>query len=211
MIPVPSGSRSSWRTGGGLTISKARKSTKPARKVFHARGAAIRAMVCPATSSITTNCGSLTPEALATWVAAGIPINVTSRARAIATGVRDVAGSADAKAVQSTTAAAEPQVPGPGCRRPTPKNVAISFAQRGPRGSDEVFTALASGSSAMFTTRPQCLRHSARESIPRHLLPGMKSHTPRLPTFPDRSDGSGRCRRESPAQCSSQLFCRLGK
>ncbi len=36
---------------------------------------------CPATSSITTNCGSLMPEARATWVAAGIPTRMAARAR----------------------------------------------------------------------------------------------------------------------------------
>ena len=39
-------------------ISKTRKSIKPTRKVFHVSGTAIRAMSCPATSSMTTNCGS---------------------------------------------------------------------------------------------------------------------------------------------------------
>ena len=54
-IPVPSGSLSSCRTGGGLMISKTLKSIKPARKDFHARGTAISAISCPATSSMTTN------------------------------------------------------------------------------------------------------------------------------------------------------------
>ena len=69
-------------------MSKALKSIKPAAKVFHVRGTAIKAISCPATSSMTTNCGSLVPEARATCVAAGMPIRVTKIARAMTTGVR---------------------------------------------------------------------------------------------------------------------------
>lgn len=69
-------------------MSKARKSIKPVRKVFHARGTAMSAINCPATSSITTICGSLLPKARDTRVAAGIPIAMTNTANPIATGVR---------------------------------------------------------------------------------------------------------------------------
>ena len=65
-MPVPSGIASNWRTGGGFTMSKARKIIKAAAKDFHARGTAIRATSWPATSSITTNCGSLAPSPRAT-------------------------------------------------------------------------------------------------------------------------------------------------
>lgn len=133
-IPVPSGSCSSWRTGGGLMMSNTLKSIKPARKVFHARGAANKAMSCPATSSITTNCGSLRPEARETCVAAGIPISVTRMASAMTTGSRRFVGNAQAIAAQRRTVAADPQVPGPGCSCPMPKNVAVSVAQSGAGG-----------------------------------------------------------------------------
>src|SRR6478672_3184050 len=49
-IPVPSGSFSSCRTGGGFTISKPRKSIKPTAAVFHVTGASSRVIHCPATS-----------------------------------------------------------------------------------------------------------------------------------------------------------------
>jgi len=42
---------------GGLMISKARKSIKPASRLFHESGTAISAVSCPATSSITTKLG----------------------------------------------------------------------------------------------------------------------------------------------------------
>jgi hypothetical protein len=48
-IPVPSGRRSSWRTGAGLMMSKALKSIKPVRKDCHVNGTAISAMSCPPT------------------------------------------------------------------------------------------------------------------------------------------------------------------
>jgi hypothetical protein len=140
-IPVPSGSFSSCRTGGGLTISNALKSIRPAGKVFHASGTAISAINCPATSSITTNCGSLVADARATRVAAGIPISVTSTARTIATGVRSEVGSSCATAAQSTTVAADPHVPGPGRSRPIPKKVATSVAHSAARGRDAPATA----------------------------------------------------------------------
>src|SRR5580693_8371013 len=146
-IPVPSGSFSSCRTGGGLTMSNALKSIRLARKVFHASGTAISAISCPATSSMTTNCGSFAADARATRVAAGMPTSATRTARAMATGVRSEGVRPYAMAAQITTVAAEAQVPGPGCRRPIPKKVATVVAQSGARG-------VASG----FTPRPRRLR-----------------------------------------------------
>jgi hypothetical protein len=133
-IPVPSGSRSSCRIGGGFMISKALKSIKPARKVFHTRGTAISAISCPATSSITMNFGSLVADARATRVAAGMPIRVTSTAAEMATEVRSEGGMRWAAAAQIITVVAEPQVPGPGRRWPIPQKVAIRVAQSGARG-----------------------------------------------------------------------------
>jgi hypothetical protein len=140
-IPAPSGSFSSCRTGGGLTISKALKSIRPARKVFHARGTAIRAIIWPATSSMTTNCGSLMADARATRVAAGIPITVTNAAMAMAIGVRKDAVSVCATAAQIATVAADAQVPGPGRTRPIPQKVASSVAHCGAHGRDAPATA----------------------------------------------------------------------
>src|SRR5580658_2429471 len=141
MIPVPSGSLSSCRTGGGLTMSNALKSIRLARKVFHARGTAIRAISWPATSSMTTNWGSLTPDARATRVAAGIPTSVTRAAMAITTGVRTDGVNWCAMTAQITTVAVDAQVPGAGGRRPMPKKVATSDAQSGARGRDATASA----------------------------------------------------------------------
>ena len=74
-------------------ISKARKNIKPASKLFHESGTAISAMSCPATSSITTNWGSFSPDARATRVAAGMPIDVIRTASAMANGVRRDSGT----------------------------------------------------------------------------------------------------------------------
>ena len=74
-------------------MSKALKSIKPARKVFHVNGTAIKAMSCPATSSMTTNWGSFFPEARQTWVAAEIPMTMTRTARAITSAVRSFDGT----------------------------------------------------------------------------------------------------------------------
>ncbi len=88
MMPHPPGSFSSWRTGKGFQISNKRKSTNPSKQIFPVheaqreensvgrkihvlcqmrqrngnQAAAINVRCCPATSSITTNCGSFIPE-----------------------------------------------------------------------------------------------------------------------------------------------------
>src|SRR6266705_5591200 len=84
-----------------------------------------------ATSSITTNCGSFRPDARDTRVAAGIPMSTDMRARTLAAAGCEVAEIECATIAQSRTVAAEPQLPGPGRRRPTPKKVAITVAQSG--------------------------------------------------------------------------------
>jgi hypothetical protein len=136
MMPVPSGSRSNSRIGKGLRISKTRKSIRPTRNVFHDRGTAINETSWPATSSMTTNCGSLMPVARTTRVEAGMPMSVTTKTAMIVARVRLPTGmsedvDADNTAPHRTMVAIEAQVPGPGLRRPMPKKVATSVAQRG--------------------------------------------------------------------------------
>src|ERR1019366_1346596 len=64
-----------------------------------ARGTAMSVTSCPATSSMTTNCGSFKPDARATSVAAGIPMRVTAAAATIvaqarlATGIQELANA----------------------------------------------------------------------------------------------------------------------
>lgn len=179
-IPVPSGSLSNCRTGGGFTISNARKSIKPARKVFHASGTAMSAINCPATSSITTICGSFLPDACETRVAAGIPTAMTTTAKASAATVRRFGGSQWHTAPQSTTVAADPHVPGPGFSRPIPKKVAIAVAQSGAAlwdksaefERDEAIAGCApelrSESAAWLTACPRALPECFREFLPLH-------------------------------------------
>jgi hypothetical protein len=162
-IPTPSGSFSSCRTGGGFTISKARKSIKPVRKVFHANGTPIRAMSWPATSSMTTDWGSFLPDARDTRVAAGMPMPAAKTASASTVPVRKLGGRLRETAAQSKTAAADPQVPGPGFSRPTPKKVAIAAAQSGAVALFVVAIvcgtpALRSSSGALLTACPHSLR-----------------------------------------------------
>ena len=133
-MPVPSGSRSNRRIGNGFRISKTRKSIRPARNVFHAKGTAMRVTSCPATSSMTTNWGSSTPATRATRVAAGMPMSVTKAAATMVAQVRLAAGMWELANHQTMTVATDPQVPGPGLRRPAPKKVATSVAQSGARG-----------------------------------------------------------------------------
>src|SRR5215472_15498670 len=130
-IPIPSGSRSSCRTGYGFTISKARKSIKPAKKDFQERGAPRSVTSWPAVSSITTNCGSLIPEARATEVAAGMPRATVKTARKRLAGKIHAAGSKWETTAQRIRVASDPHVPGPGFKRPAPKKVATRVAQRG--------------------------------------------------------------------------------
>ena len=117
--------------GGGFTISNALKSIKPASSGFQSKGQAMSVTSWPATSSITTCEGSSLPQPRASRVAAGMPTAVaTTMSRRIA-GNCHTAGRCDARSHQRKPAASEPHVPGPGFRRPAPKNVATSVAHRG--------------------------------------------------------------------------------
>ena len=122
-------------------MSKTRKSIRPTRNVFQASGTAMSATSWPATSSITTNCGSFAPDARSTCVAAGIPIRVTSAAAMIVAQVRASGGMRELISAQTITVATDPQVPGPGWRRPAPNNVATRVAHTGARGRDAPATA----------------------------------------------------------------------
>src|SRR5208282_3196668 len=160
-MPVPSGSRSSRRIGNGFQISKTRKSIRPTRKVFQASGTAMSVTNWPATSSMTTNCGSFRPEVRATSVAAGIPMRVTAAAATMVAEVRLATGIRELANAHTITVANDPQVPGPGWRRPAPKKVATSVAQSGARGRDAPATAggtpallsLGAGEGLDFTAR----------------------------------------------------------
>ena len=118
-------------------MSNPRKSIKPARSDFHDKAAPVRAMSWPATSSITTNCGSFALAARATTVAAGMPSKTAARARASAAPPRLPGAIEAATPYQSATVTADAQVPGPGPSRPTPKKVAIRLAQTGGGATEE--------------------------------------------------------------------------
>src|ERR1035437_8222020 len=122
--------------GNGFQISKTRKSIRPARNVFQPSGTARSVTSCPATSSMTTNCGSFKPEERATRVAAGIPMRVTAAAAMMVAQTRSATGIRKLANAHRITVANDPQVPGPGLRRPAPKNVAVSVAHSGARGRD---------------------------------------------------------------------------
>src|SRR5581483_211416 len=130
-MPVPSGKRSSCRSGGGFQISNARKSIKPSKTDFHENEAPVRAINCPATSSMTTNCGSLIPVLRATCVAAGMPVITTTAAALMVAGNSHFPGISRAANAHTMTVASDPQVPGPGLIWPTPNTVAIATAQAG--------------------------------------------------------------------------------
>ena len=101
---------------------------------------------CPATSSMTTNCGSFRPEARATSVAAGIPMRVTAAAATMVAEVRLATDICELANAHTITVANDPHVPGPGLRRPAPKKVATSVAQSGGRDAP----ATAGGSPALL-------------------------------------------------------------
>src|SRR5208283_675622 len=90
---------------------------------------------------ITTNCGSFNPEARATRVAAGIPMRVTSAAARMVAVVRLAIGIWELANAHRITVANDPQVPGPGLRRPAPKKVATRVDQSGAGGRDAAATA----------------------------------------------------------------------
>jgi hypothetical protein len=112
-------------------MSKPRKSIKPTNRDFHATGTEIRVMSWPATSSMTTNPGSLSPAARATRVAAGIPIHIVTPASKAAAIACQLGGIQRVSPHQISTVASDAHVPGPGRSHPIPKNVATNVAQRG--------------------------------------------------------------------------------
>ena len=81
------------------------------------------------------------PDARATCVAAGIPAAIAINASANKTLPCHDAGTALARKNQIRTAAADPQVPGPGRIRPIPKTGAINAAQSGAGRLGEVLVA----------------------------------------------------------------------
>ena len=105
---------------------------------------------CPATSSMTTNCGSFAPEAFAVNVAARMPIAVTATAIPARVSVCQAGETNRLTPSQISTAANDPQVPGPGRNRPTPKKVAIKVAHI---GAGESSCEDASGSVVIVTAR----------------------------------------------------------
>jgi hypothetical protein len=122
------------RTGGGLTISNARKSIKPASSAGHPMGHVTSVSSCPATSSITTCDGSFLPHPRASRVAAGMPIATTTAVSTTITGIRAAEGRCEANSHHNNTVASDPHVPGPGRNRPAPKKVATRVAHRGAGG-----------------------------------------------------------------------------
>ena len=112
-------------------MSNTRKSIKPASSPCHTMGHAMSVTSCPATSSITTCGGSFLPQPRASRVAAGIPTATTSTISSKMTGIRADGGRCDPSSHHNNAVASEPQVPGAGRKRPTPKNVATSVAHRG--------------------------------------------------------------------------------
>jgi hypothetical protein len=179
-MPTPSGSRSRRRIGGGLTISNARKSIKPSNRECHVIGAAIRVTSWPATSSITTNCGSFRPLARATRVAAGIPARTARAASDTAAQGRHCGAIERARTHHNRTINAELQVPGPGRKRPTPKKVATSAAQRGAAGRSLIEQApvlVAPGSCRLSGGSPAHPQDSSSDSFKRSSLPSPVSCT----------------------------------
>ena len=172
---------------------------------------------CPATSSMTTNCGSFKPEERATRVAAGIPMRVTAVAAMMVAQARFATGIREIVNAHARTVANDPHVPGPGLRRPVPKNVATSVAQSGAAGRDAPATAGGTPALRSFVTGEgvgftACLhrRDYLVGLLRRRLQLATKSRTRRWPTCRDQSGGSGRCKKESLRPWPSLASCRSG-
>ena len=136
-MPVPSGSRSSRRIGNGFQISKTRKSIKPARKVFQAERDGDECNQLPrdfidddelrvfqAGGACDPRGGGNADEGHNRGGDDGCP------------GAVSRPGFAKLANAHRITVASDPQVPGPGLRRPAPKKVATSVAHNGARGRD---------------------------------------------------------------------------
>ena len=95
-------------------MSNPRKSIKPSNIDCHETGTAIRAISCPATSSITTNCGSFRRVARAMRVAAGMPTSMATAASSAANAGCQWGLIPELSNHQTKTVAAEAQLPGAG-------------------------------------------------------------------------------------------------
>mgnify|MGYP007089158736 CR=1 FL=1 len=115
MMPHPPCARSSWRAGGGFTMSKARNSRKPSTAVCQVSGAAIRVTHCPITSSMTTGPGSVVPSRRSASDAASAP--TISSARTSSASATAVAPASRA-AAHTATPTADPTVPGANGKNP---------------------------------------------------------------------------------------------
>src|SRR5262249_44966809 len=98
----------------GFTMSNTRKSIRLANRYFQCGGTPMRAIIWPATSSITTKPGSALPLSLATTVEGAIPSSVTAAATVTATGTSQAGGTTRLAPHHSNTMAIAAYVPGPG-------------------------------------------------------------------------------------------------
>jgi hypothetical protein len=110
-------------------MSNPRKSIKPSTRDFHAAGSARNGMSWPATSSITIDCGSLSPVFRATEVAAGTPTAMVKPVSKTKAGTCQLGRMTQVKSHQTSVVANEAQVPGAQGICPIPKPVATSSAQ----------------------------------------------------------------------------------
>lgn len=153
--PAPPCKFCNRRHGDGFSVSKLRKSIKLRIRYCQRSGTATSAINCPATSSITIWDGSVPPLSRSTIVAAGMP---TTTSRAAATDAASQCHSAPvryrAASHQTSSPTADPQVPGAGRRKPTPKKVATSHAQVVRGGPPASGTALAR--CTLRTAVPAC-------------------------------------------------------
>jgi hypothetical protein len=187
-----------------LLVSNARKSIKPASSVFQETGAAISVISCPATSSMTTQPGSLRPSSRATRVAAGIPIATATAARMMAVCACHCGASERVTNHHISTVAAEPHVPGASGNRPAPKNVATTHAQAPARKT--VFAPAAGCSTVViaYFSHPADLLEALRAHCRWCPEPETKSRIRRWPTSRGRLAGNAGCRKGTQGRYSLQ-------
>src|SRR5271165_3676764 len=153
IMPQPPGSFSRRRMGKGFQMSNRRKSRNPNNQAFQLRADINKTWYVtswPDTSSMTTYCGSFALAHLATSSEASTPTPAT---QSIAAYVGSEVTQVDLKKVVGPSVApwsdkiwrapsqvsktersiptADPYVPGPGLRCPTPRTVAMAKASRG--------------------------------------------------------------------------------
>jgi len=174
-MPHPPGNCSNCRVGHGFQISNKRNKPKPSATAFQFRCVAPESAIhCPATSSITTICGSSRPNCSAV-----APADQTATGKSARAAAAQIKGGMPKKGSTSTAAASEPTVPGAFGTNPQPNQVLRTRATNYSASSSISIMPACKGSEMTYFSEAQLPKSTVRQ---RSLQKG-KSGSPKATDF----------------------------